>query len=173
MVQRFLCAHAIMLSLEGIPALYIHSLLATHNNHEGVKLSSQNRTINRYKWDYDTIETYLNDSRSHHHTVFNSLTAIIKVRSKQSAFHPNATQFTLHLGDEVFGFWRQSPKRDQSIFCIHNISDKEITIPLSSINLISLDTWVDLITGIDYSDLNNIIKLKPYGFSWLTNKIYN
>lgn len=169
-IQRFLCAHAIMMSLEGVPALYIHSMFGTNNYYEGVKLSSQNRTINRYKWDYDELTEKLADERSHHHIVFNKLKDLLKTRCAQSAFHPNATQFTLHLGDEIFGFWRQSPKRDQSVFCIHNISDQRIIIPLSSINLISLDNWKDLISGEQYKDLHEDLVLEPYAFVWLTNK---
>ncbi len=169
-IPRFLCAHAIMLSLEGVPALYIHSLLGTNNHYDGVKLSSQNRSINRYKWDYPELMEKLEDDKSHYHAVFTSLKELLKVRCSQSAFHPNATQFTLHLGDDIFGFWRQSPRRDQSIFCIHNISDQQITIPLSSINLISLDHWKDLVSGKQFTDLHEDLVLNPYDFVWLTNK---
>ena len=35
-VQRFICSQTIMMSLEGIPAFYIHSLLATRSHAEGV-----------------------------------------------------------------------------------------------------------------------------------------
>ena len=31
-LNRYICAHAIMLSYEGIPAIYIHSLLGTKND---------------------------------------------------------------------------------------------------------------------------------------------
>jgi len=170
-VERFICAHAIMLSLEGIPAIYIHSLLATNNYVEGVELTSQNRTINRYKWNFDEISEKLDDGYSHHHKVFKRMKELIAIRIKQPAFHPNATQFTLHLGEQIFGFWRQSPRRDQSIFCIHNISDEQVSIPLSAINLISLDRWVDLLTEEEFKDLHQDLTLPPYGFVWLTNKI--
>ena len=33
-LERFMCAHAIMFALEGIPGLYIHSLLGTTNDYE-------------------------------------------------------------------------------------------------------------------------------------------
>jgi len=169
-IPRFVCAHAIMMSLEGVPAIYIHSMFGTHNYYEGVELSSQNRTINRYKWDYAALTEKLEDEHSHHHIVFNELKKLLKIRCTQPAFHPNATQFTLHLGDEIFGFWRQSPRRDQSIFCVHNITDKTITIPLSSINLISLNSWKDLVSGEEFTDLHQDLVLEPYKFVWLTNK---
>ncbi|WP_185235509.1 alpha-amylase family glycosyl hydrolase [Teredinibacter franksiae] len=169
-VERFLCAHAIMLSLEGIPAIYVHSMLATNNYSEGVELTNHNRTINRYKWNHEELCSKLDDGYSHHSKVFAGMKALLKIRIQQPAFHPNATQFTLHLGDQLFGFWRQSPRRDQSIFCIHNISDEEITIPLSSINLISLDKWVDLISDKSFEDLHQDLVLPPYGFVWLSNR---
>jgi sucrose phosphorylase len=169
-VERFLCAHGIMFALEGIPAIYIHSLVACRNNIDGVELSGQNRSINRYKWPLDELTEKLNDEQSVHAIVFKALKNLLAVRTKQSAFHPNATQFTLHLGDNIFGFWRQSPKRDQSIFCIHNVSDKSITIPLNAINLIQMDSWIDLISGTKYSDVEKEIVLAPYQFVWLTNK---
>ena len=50
-LQRFICAHAIMLALEGIPAIYIHSFLGTHNDQQRVINSGHNRAINRHQWD--------------------------------------------------------------------------------------------------------------------------
>ncbi|KAB1990937.1 alpha-amylase, partial [Haemophilus parainfluenzae] len=63
-IQRFLCSQTIMMSLEGIPAFYIHSLLATRNYTEGAEATGINRTINRYKWDYDTLQKELADPTS-------------------------------------------------------------------------------------------------------------
>ena len=170
-IPRFLSAHAIMLALEGIPAIYIHSMVATNNFQEGVELSKSNRTINRYKWDQAELCSLLDNPATHHAKVFSLLTELIRIRKKQPAFHPNATQFTLHLGDEIFGFWRQSLKRDQSIFCINNVTDQTIVIPLSSINLISLDKWVDLISADEFDDLHKDLVLQPYQSVWLTNKV--
>ncbi len=172
-VARFLCAHAIMYALEGIPGTYIHSLFGTHNYHEGVESTDHNRTINRYKWDYDSITKHLEDDTSHHSVVFKKMVSLLKIRTKQPAFHPNAVQFTLHLGDEVFAFWRQSHRRDQSIFCLHNVTDKEIIIPLSAINLITVDKWVDLISEENFTDIRQEVKLMPYQFMWLSNKVYS
>ena len=169
-LQRFLCAHAIMFALEGIPGIYIHSLFGTNNNHAGVKLTNHNRTINRYKWQYEDLNNKLATPHSHHHKVFSSMLELIKIRKNQPAFHPNAVQYTLHLGDNIFGFWRQSIKRDQSIFCLYNVTNKEVSVPLSSINLISLDSWHDLISGTDYSDTKQNIVFQPYQYIWLTKQ---
>lgn len=169
-IERFMCAHAIMFALEGIPGIYIHSFLATNNYNEGVERTNHNRAINRYKWDADDLDEKLDETHSHHAKVFSRMKALLNIRTNQPAFHPNAVQFTLHLGEEIFGFWRQSHKRDQSIFCLHNVTDKEVRIPISAINLISLDSWFDLISREDFSDIRQDVVLKPYQFVWLTNR---
>jgi len=169
-LHRFICAHTVMLALEGIPAFYIHSLLGTENDHERVENTGRLRSINRGQWNLDTLEAELADPLSHHHNVFTELKRLIAIRRKQPAFHPNATQFTLHLGLQLFGFWRQSMRRDQSIFCIHNITDEVQQVSLGDINLIGTDQWQDLISGLQIDDLSGSLTLKPYQSVWLSNR---
>ena len=45
--DRFYSAHAIMLSFEGLPAFYIHSLFGTKNNYKLFNKTKINRSINR------------------------------------------------------------------------------------------------------------------------------
>ncbi len=169
-LQRFVCAHAIMLALEGIPAFYIHSLLGTENDYARLEHTGRNRSINRSQWDLGQLEEQLGNKYSHHSKVFTQLCELIEIRKKQPAFHPNATQFTLHLGLQIFGFWRQSMRRDQSIFCIYNISSETQQVALSDINLIGTDNWVDLISGMKIEDQAGTITMKPYQTLWLSNK---
>lgn len=169
--QRFICIHRIMLSLEGIPAFYIHSLLGTENDYEKLANTNNKRAINRRVWNLDEIENLLKQD-SHHARVLNELRRLIAIRKKQAAFHPNAIMFTLHVGDEIFAFWRQSLLRDQSIFCLNNITAVEQEVALSSINLISTDTWVDLISGDKLEEGQELIRLAPYQSVWLSNKTF-
>ncbi|MGM0632115.1 MAG: sugar phosphorylase [Pseudomonadota bacterium] len=168
-LERFLCAHTILLALEGIPAFYVHSLVATGNDHERVNASHHNRHINRHHWDYHALNEKLDDPATHHHRVFSALSRLIRVRRRQPAFHPNATQFTLHLGEQVFAFWRQSIQREQSVFALNNISDTEQTLLLSDINLIDTDEWVDLISGRPLEHHHDTLVLAPYQCLWLSN----
>jgi len=168
-VQRFLCAHTIMLAIEGIPAFYIHSLLATENDYQRVEMTSQNRSINRHKWIYNELKSVLNDKSSHHAQVFDQLQQLIQIRKNQPAFHPNATQYTLHISDQIFAFWRQSQNRQQSIFCIHNISNEPQELNLSQLNLIELNNWFDLLSKEEFPDLCQNIVLEPYQCLWITN----
>ncbi len=166
---RFICAHTIMLALEGIPAIYIHSLFGTENDYQRLEHTGRNRAINRHQWQLQELEDKLASPYTHHGKVFQALTRLINVRRAQPAFHPNATQYTLHLGPQLFAFWRQSSDRRQSIFCINNVSDQPQLLPLARVNLIELDTWRDLISGDRIEDLQSEVMLKPYQSLWLSN----
>jgi sucrose phosphorylase len=168
-LDRFICAHSIMFGLEGIPGIYIHSLLGTGNDYEKVKNTSQNRSINRHKWDYTELQEQLASPYSQHKKVHDRMIKLLNIRKKQPAFHPNATQFTLQLGEQIFGYWRQSIDRSQSIFCVFNVTDELQNVRLSDINLIGTDTWFDLISGqmISLDDLD--YQLKPYQSLWISN----
>lgn len=167
--QRFLCAHAVMLSIEGIPAFYIHSLLSTENYRVGVAKTGQARTINRYQYQIEDIEQALQDEKHHQKAIFEELKRLIKIRSQQPAFHPNATQYTLSLGDSLLGLWRESLDRTQSIFAVHNLSASPQTLVLKKLNLIELETWQDLLTGTDYTN-HDTVTLAPYGYCWISNQ---
>lgn len=168
--SRFICAHAIMFGLEGIPGIYIHSLLGTHNDYAGFNATGQNRSLNRSSWDLDELRTKLVDPDSHHHQVLNALSALLEIRKQQPAFHPNATQFTLQLRSQLLGFWRQSLNRRQSIFCISNITDQMQDLTLATINLIDNQPWYDLISGRELDTAIPIMTLHPYQTVWITNQ---
>ncbi|WP_024546705.1 sugar phosphorylase [Picosynechococcus sp. NKBG15041c] len=168
--QRFLCSQAIMMALEGVPAFYIHSLLATPNDHARVEATQHNRSINRHQWDYDQLEGKLADPDSDQAWVLRELTKLIQIRRLQSAFHPNATQYTLDFqSPAIFGFWRQSRDRRQSIFCLFNLGDRPSTIPVSSLNLICTDQWQDLLGKVVLEEGAIEITLAPYQTAWITN----
>lgn len=169
-IDRFVCAHTIMAALEGIPAFYIHSLLATPNDLGRLENTGNNRAINRHIWAADELDESLADGESAHAMVLGKITEMLQIRRQQPAFHPNATQYTLHLGEGLFSFWRQSRRREQSIFCVHNIANISQSICLGDLNLIDTQSWYDLFTGNEYSDIRETIELAPYQSLWLTNR---
>ena len=169
-IDRFLCSQTIAMGLEGIPAFYIHSLLATPNDHDGVERASHNRAINRHRWHYPELLERLAQADSDQARVLGEMTRRIRLRIRQPAFHPNATQFTLQLGQALFGFWRQSMDRSQSIFAIHNLGDQPLTVPAMSLNLIGGDRWHDLLSGETIREFGDDISFEPYQCRWITNR---
>ena len=159
-----------MLSLEGVPAFYIHSLFGTKNDHNLYAKTNRKRDLNRHVFEIDNLKEIIDDENSHGSFIFYKLKSLITIRKKQKAFHPNAVQFTLHLGKNFYGIWRQSLDKSQSIFCITNVTNKDREFPLMDINLIGFDQWKDLITGKAISDIHSKITLKPYQTIWVSNQ---
>jgi sucrose phosphorylase len=169
-IERFLASQTLVMALEGIPAFYIHSLLATPNDYEGVEKSGHNRAINRHRWDYGALQARLDDPRTPQHIVLEEMKRRIDIRRRQRAFHPNATQFTLQLDHRIFGLWRQSLDRDQSVFALHNVSADHVEIDPFAINLIEGEDWVDLISGRSVDPALPAIRFAPYECQWITNR---
>ena len=170
-LERMILAHAILLGLEGVPAIYLHSFLATNNDLSRVENTGHNRAINRHQWALDELTGLLHDAKSQHARCLQAIKQLIDTRQGQPAFHPNATQFTLNCGRSIFGFWRQSPDRAQSIFCLYNVTPAGTTIAAASLNLVGSDSWRDLISGeiVDLFSENPTVELAPYQAVWLTN----
>lgn len=167
--QRFICAHAVMLGLEGIPGIYIQSLFGSRNDYTRLEHTGRNRSINRHIWQESDLEAEIANDNSMHGRVFAELNRLLTIRKGQPAFHPNATQFTLHLGEKIFAFWRQSIDRSQSVFSLSNVSATSQTLNFADINLISTDDWKDLIGEAPISDLGGQLELAPYQTMWITN----
>ena len=169
-MERFLCSQSIVMGLEGIPAIYIHALLATANDQEGVERLGYNRAINRKRLEYPQLRQALEDPASTTAYAFSAIRALLAIRGKQPAFHPNATQFTLQLGEAFFGFWRQSLDRAQSIFAISNLTRERREIDPLSLNLIGGDRWQDLISGETIAQDGPAIAFDPYQTRWISNR---
>ncbi len=171
-LKRFICAHAIMLSYEGVPAIYIHSLFGTKNDKELYKKTKIKRSVNRGIYKYETLTQHIENKESRLSLIFFKLIEIINIRKKQKAFHPNSTQYTLNLGKNFFGLWRQSYDKQQSIFAISNITNKTLYLDISILNIINTERWFDI---LDKKNIKNELKtgrLKflPYQSCWITNK---
>ena len=169
-IDRYLAAHTMLFALEGVPAVYFNSLFGTSNDIDLVKKTGIKRDINRFKWDLGKLTEKLNDEKSTENIVYKKLLDMILLRKKQSAFHPNATQYTLSLGPKLFGVWRQSIDKSQNIFAITNISSVERKLALSKINLIENEIWKDLLQPDLKIDKLKVLKLSPFQTVWISNK---
>jgi len=156
------------MALEGVPAFYIHSLTATPNDHDAVTRRGMNRAINRHRWHYPELRALLEDPDSDQAVVLRILTTRLKLRARQPAFHPNATQHTLQLDDRILGVWRQALDRTQSIFALHNVSAEPVEMPAWQLNLIEDEDWHDLLSG-DRIEADGTIALAPYQCRWIAN----
>jgi sucrose phosphorylase len=154
-INRFIVSQAIMLAMQGVPGIYFHSLLGSSNWYEGLKLTGRNRTLNRQKLDLHTLETALADPNQSSARIFNRYLHLLKIRTTQKAFHPNAPQEILRMDDRLFVVKRG--KGDDQIIAVHNVSNQPVTENLPG-------KWYDLITASPVE----LSHLEPYSILWLT-----
>ena len=169
-LERFILAHTILFSMEGIPAIYIQNYLGSKNDNAKVKKTNSFRSINRRNWNFDSLVKIFKNKSNINSKILHSLNRLMVLRKKQIAFHPNATQFTLQLGDIFFGIWRQSIDRSQSIFCISNLTNVKQKISLLDINLISTNNWFDILSNKKIKNIGDELLFKPYQTFWISNK---
>ena len=168
---RFICSQALALSLQGIPAVYFHSLCATPNDQEGFGETGRARTLNRKKWQLNELESMLGKKNTTGSKVFDWYVTTLRKRGAAPAFHPDASQEILDLGYSVFGLVRSSVDGNQSIVCLYNFLPQ--TCPFKPMNI--LKKWFpsggakDLISGGEIHWASKALELRPYQALWLVS----
>ncbi len=120
--ERYISAHSIMISFEGVPAIYFNSLFGKTNDEAKFIITGNNRDVNRYKWNFKNLTNKLNIKNSHEKFFYQKISNLLNIKKKQKAFHPNADRQTLYLGTKIFCFKRQSIDKKQTIICMTNLS---------------------------------------------------
>jgi sucrose phosphorylase len=126
--RKFLTAQAILLSLQGVPGLYIHSLFGSRGDRAGAEASGIPRRINREKLARAALEAALTDAASLRARVFRGQRELLRLRRAHPAFAPNAPQQVLALDPRVFAVRRQSRDGTDRMLCLHNISDQPVRL---------------------------------------------
>jgi sucrose phosphorylase len=166
-LARFLCSQTIAMELQGVPALYFHSLTATRNYTEGVEETGRARTINRRKWKEDELTALLSNSRTPSSRVMKTCIGRLQLRSQHKVFHPDAEQEIVDLGPDWFVVVR-SRKKEQ-VVCISNFTDeyRELKIDDRLRRLNAVDSCSDILSGNRYMGEGKVIPFDPYQTVWL------
>ena len=164
-LERYISAHAVMISFEGIPAIYFNSLFGTSNDEAKFIITGNNRDVNRYKWNFKNISKKLNDKRSKQSIFYQYICNLLNIRRAQKAFHPNASRLNINLGSNIFCFKRTSIDKKQTILCITNLTSKTQTLKLKKM----YKKWKNLIKPLIKNE-KNLFMLKPFETIWLSNK---
>ena len=121
-IDRFMAAHAIMLSLRGLPGLYFHSLFGSMNWTEGVQATGSHRSINRQKLERADLEEQLANPNSLRAQVFARFQGLLSQRAASPAFHPQGRQEILDMGRAVFAVRRSAPTGNRQVLCLQNVT---------------------------------------------------
>jgi sucrose phosphorylase len=165
-VPRFLCSQAIMLAMQGIPAVYIHSLTASPNDLDHVEQTGRTRSINRRIWDKNELEYLLGNPVTHQAEVFTTLTRMIRIRRDQKAFNPDTRQDVIKINTDLFILKRTSTDGEQRIYAISNVTERILRLPLASLGF--LENGLKDILALESTTIDEELVLYPYQTVWLT-----
>jgi sucrose phosphorylase len=175
-VRRFLASQVILLSLAGVPGIYVHSLFGSRNCYECAERTGRARSINREKFLRAELEAQLADSGSIQHQVLQGYLHLLRQRAAHPAFHPNGRQRVLSLHTSLFAVLRTAPHLansgpESNVLCLVNASSdsQQVEVDLAEWDLPPAASWQDLIGGGVYPAPEGRLSLalEPYQSMWL------
>jgi len=162
-VRRFLASQAIMLSLQGIPGIYFHSLVGTRNDTAGAERTGRARSINRRKFDLAELQTALQATDCAPAMVLAGYRRLLAARIAQPAFHPDAAQEVVRLDHpSLVGFLRKDLDGKQAILVLGNLGPQPQSVDVRT--LLGTTPKADLLTGQPVGDR---VDLDPYQVAWI------
>ena len=167
--ERFLLSQIFTLSIKGVPAFYLPSVLASPNDIDSFRKTGQRRDLNREKFEANQLLDVLKNFDSPASKNISYLTHIVKVRSRLKAFHPEASMkcISTNIANCII---LQRGLDEDSVYVICNMSSNFLCIsPLNQINSLELTPekrLLDNITGCYFN--TDTFKLNPYQVVWLT-----
>ena len=132
--KQFLASQSCMLSMAGVPGIYVHSLLGSGNWIEGVEVSGINRRINREKMDSTTLVRELEEKESLRNLIYRGFRDLLRIRRNHKAFDPSSPQVVLKLDPEVFAVVRTAYDESESVLCLQNTSRRRLDMVLDGRN---------------------------------------
>ncbi len=185
-VAQYLAAHTIMLSLAGVPAFYIHSLLCTSSARRNENLSHAanddpprtgktrtSRSINRQKITTDQLTNQLAADQGLRRSVVTELLRLIRIRQSEPAFDPGATQRVLLASEQIFSLMRAG-----SLLCLTNVSNDQLELSPAELHAVLDDAFRGPRDSLDSPALYDLVAqnlvstseplvLKPAQTVWL------
>ncbi|HHH55089.1 MAG TPA: sugar phosphorylase [Bacteroidetes bacterium] len=158
-IKRSLLAHAVLLSMPGLPAIYFHSIIGSLNDIKGMEESGINRRINREKLEFNQLEKQLEDTNSRRAHILQSIKKLINIRAKEPSFDPYGDYELLDTDKGVFAILRKGVNNQNNISCFYNFTQEDKIIDFNDD-----DSYVDIISNKKYMDA---IIIKPLSFIWL------
>ena len=167
---RFVTAHAIMLSLKGVPGIYFHSLFGSRGWHEGVKRSGRPRTVNREKLLLPELDRELSDPKSLRARVLEGMRRVLDIRRTSTAFAPDAEQGVLRAGQGIFACTRSGGANNEEVLCLHNVTPASQEFPCSMWKVggraVRVAEDMGRRAAVEWSTLTRL-RLAPYESIWL------
>jgi len=166
-LRRILLIHSVILSIGGIPLIYLGDEIATLNDY---RYREDPAKVRDSRWVHRPFADWEKYKRRHDETtlegkLYSRLRRLIQLRKEIMAFGGAQTEILTLRSKHLFSYVRQL--QNERVLAICNFSEQPQIIDGNEIRLHGLGYhFVDLVSGQPYSTINDLM-LEPYQFVWL------
>jgi len=166
-IRRILLLHGVILTMGGIPLIYIGDGIGMLNDYDYVKSPEKigdTRWIHRPKFDWEKLSERSNPN-SVTGRLFNGLLKLLQLREKTQALSGSDTEFINFRNEHLLAYFRHY--ENNSVFIIANFSDSEQNIAGNRLRQLGLSkTVTDVVAGKTIIAAQNLT-IEPYQFMML------
>lgn len=184
-IQRICLLHAIILSIGGIPLLYLGDEIGLLNDY-GFRKHPDNyddsRWVHRPKIDWEQMARR-HDSATREGRIFRCLQELIRLRKSTPCLAGNRMQMVDLHNDHVFAFVRTGPSEQadeapshhldtapERLLVLANFTEREQWIQSNELRLYNLGYRLRDLVGKELLELTDgMVRMQPYQVMWLTN----
>ena len=163
-IKRILLLHGIILTIGGIPLIYLGDELGTLNDYTYVdspEKEGDSRWVHRsaFNWELAAQRT---DSDRIPGKVYLGILKLIQIRQRNRAFTRTDTKIIDPDNDRIFGYFRHH--QGQNVLVLANFSEQEQVIAGRQLRLFGMGKiLIDLVSGKTISAVRELA-LEPYQF---------
>jgi len=167
-LRRVLLIHSVILSIGGIPLLYLGDEVATLNDYgyrSDPSKAEDSRWAHRPKTNWDRVALRADESTVEGR-LFGRLRRLIELRKENPACGGGETEIVNAGNPHVFGYVRQHGGQRMVVFA--NFSEQAQRVAANELRLHGLGyRFADLVGGGEITASADLV-LEPLGFMWLT-----
>ena len=161
-VRRILLLHGVILTIGGIPLIYLGDEIGTLNNYaytESPEKDGDSRWVHRSAFNIERAEKR-RESSSIPGQIYLGLLKLIQIRQHNRAFSHGETEIIDTGNDCIFGYFRA--QQEQNVLILANFSDRPQEIVAKRLRLLGMRKMLtDLVAGKTISAVQKLV-LEPY-----------
>jgi amylosucrase len=166
-LARILLIHSIILSIGGIPLIYLGDEIGTLNDYsfrDDPAKAADSRWVHRSYTDWAKAARRA-DPGTVEGRLFGGLRRLVQARLEHPEFAGGAMKVVETGSHHVFGYLRQ--KDGKSVLALANFAEQEQAVHADILRSHCPNAgWSDLVSGESVA-LNGDLRLRPYQFVWL------
>lgn len=161
-IKRILLLHGIILTMGGIPLIYLGDEIGTLNDYsytESPEKNGDTRWVHRSHFNWERAEQR-RDSTSAPGRIYLGLLKLIQIRQHNRAFSAGETEIIDTKNDHVLGYFRSH--EEQNVLVLANFTERDQEISGQHLRLLGMRRiFTDLVSGKTIAAVQKLL-LEPY-----------